>query len=283
MLTCGPEFWCDGQERAALEHRGTPPREPMPSIRNRLRQVTHLDRRCHIHATPIGPLGLGDLCESCLTRRRNHGHPKVRKGLSSRDWRPILPAVLKHVKANPASPEVLGAVERLLDPGSQPAPSVPARHPSRLLYEELARWSRPESRKVHRRWNFSPRGVLCRLLAAKVVIEEQECRWPGDAPEIELTRVLALMFRRPKQASGKHGTRMAGGARRELARRLKASGALGVYLLQASRAIIRLRQQEQDEINRRPKKPQPPPPTIYTPTAPPRTAGGWPASTEITR
>src|SRR4030095_2523063 len=182
-------------------------------------------------------------------------------GLRVKEWRPILPTVLRFMKANPPSAEALASVGRLIDPGNAPTPSVPRRHPRRLLYEELCHWQRPEARtsaKV-KRWSYKPRGILARLVAAQVVLEEQERRFPGAASEIELARTLCSMFHRRERASGKRKQRLSGSVYRELADRIRSSGAAGLYILQSARGVIRQRELEQLEIANRPKKPQPPP------------------------
>jgi hypothetical protein len=220
------------------------------------------NRPCVICARPS--LDIGEMCGLHRQRRRSHGHPKVRQGLRLCEWRPILPAVLRYIKENPPSAEVLASVGRLIEPGNAPPPSLSRLHPRRVFYSELAWWQQPESRKVHRRWNYSPRGILSRLVAAQVVLIEQERRFPGAAPEIELARTIAWMFRRPKRASGRRGKRVSGAVLRGLAERIKQS-VVGVYLLVSARALMRQREQEQEEISKRPRKSTPPPPTIWTP------------------
>src|SRR6266404_5306957 len=100
----------------------------MPSIRTRYLNeglantgLNHA-RRCVIclagrtgQARPA--LGLGELCRLHRHRRRDHGHPQIHNGLTAREWRPIVPAVLLYVKASPPSAEVLASVGRLLAPG----------------------------------------------------------------------------------------------------------------------------------------------------------------------
>jgi len=127
---------------------------------------------------------------------------------------------------------------------------------------------------------YDARTILLRLVAAQVVIEEQERRFPGASAEIQLARVLAGMFRPRQRSSGLAAMRIGGSVRQLLAERLRQSTVLGVFRLTAARAIIAQRAALEAAKITLPRK-GPPPTTIYTPVAIRRASGGWPKSVEV--
>ena len=236
------------------------------------------DRRCEVCYRAV--TALGSLCESCRLKRRTFGHPKLSKFLPRYAWEPILPLVRDYMTEHPPSAEVLAAMQRVIGPGNPPPPTMSRLNPRYLLHTEVRWWQDPRARKKHnqrgrlraRSLDYTPLAILANLTAVSVYIEEREGHgFPGNVADVTMGVALASTWKRPQfinRNGRKEGRELRATVRLALGRRIRES-AVGVWLIVASRAIIRLRVQQEAAKAKLPRKPEMPPVTIVSPIAKP--------------
>jgi hypothetical protein len=246
--------------------------------------------RCEACGRPA--LGGGSLCLIHRERRKDYGSTKLRGlpilrrnhrgGRSRREWQDIVPMVKTFFKQHPPAPEIVFALNRVLDPGVPPT-SLRSTHPKAVLYRELAWFQDPRSRKKPhspaRGWlrdRYAPKVILASLIAATVYILERDRSFPGESEACSLGYVFASHWKRPRYPAG-HPVPLRASTRRLLAAKIRAC--LGVYLHTTSLEIVKQREALEASMPRRKQQWQPPPPRIVTPVGIARSQGGWPLST----
>jgi hypothetical protein len=218
------------------------------SIQQRRRDEAGKDRRCDV--CKRSTYGLGSLCNAHRIKRRMYGSTRATRALYRQEWSNVTPLVQMYLKSHPPSAEVQSAMLRILEPGELPHREARSTNPGHLLHRELVWWNDSRSGKrmtiEHRRYDYSPTGILSTLLAVSLHIEQRAgLGFPGDAPEIALALALFRMRKRPRCViRGKAATRLEytapirPTARRLLAERIKAS-LVSTWLLSSARQIMR--------------------------------------------
>jgi hypothetical protein len=250
------------------------------SIQQRTREARGRWRVCdHCHRNIVG---LGALCRRCRRRRGRFGTVKPHTRLDRSEWNngadsPYAVAE-KYIAEHPPPTDVIEGLRNLLAPGNPlPPTNNRATNAAYVVRQEMLWQADPRSAKKcdaeGQPYTYSDEQRLAVLLATTLWIEEREgIGFPHDSADVARATALLLMRKRPRHPAGRIGAKRSRPipptALHAVARRLRETEALGVYLLVGTRHIIRRRQQEQDAISKRPRKPGPPPPRIWTP--PPR-------------